>query len=73
MQIGGYCLLTRAEEYNSFEVGIFIRVGGKLGHAVTELLHPPNVLHHYFHSLWGQLLCETKGEKGHDVTDMPQK
>lgn len=63
VQIGGDCLRTRAEEYNSFEVGIFIRVWGKLGHAVTELLHPPNVLHHYFSSLWGQLLCETKKKK----------
>lgn len=36
---------TRAEENNGFEVGVFIRVWRQLQHAVTELLHPPNVLH----------------------------
>lgn len=40
------CLLTRTKENDGFEVGIFIRVWGQLDHAVTELLHPPDVLHY---------------------------
>lgn len=37
---------TRAEENDGFEVGILIRVWRQLGHAVAELLHPPDVFHH---------------------------
>lgn len=51
------CLRTRTKENDGFEVGIFIRVWGQLQHAVTELLHPPNVLHYQFYSLRRKLLC----------------
>lgn len=63
------CLHTRTKENDGFEVGIFIRVRGQLDHAVTELLHPPDVLHYEFYSLRGQFLCrrqknEKRGEFG---------
>lgn len=40
------CPRTGTKENDGFEVGILIRVWGQLQHAVTELLHPPNVLHY---------------------------
>ena len=60
---------TGTKENNGFEVGIFIRVWGKLGHAVTELLHPPYVLHYHFYPLWGQLFCTR--EKNKSLEDLP--
>lgn len=51
---------TGTEENNGFEVGVFIRVWGQFQHAVTELLHPPNVLHNQFDSLRRQFLCKKK-------------
>lgn len=47
---------TWTKKYDGFEVGIFIGVWGQFGHAVTELLHPPYVLHYEFSFIWRQLI-----------------
>lgn len=60
---------TGTEENNGFEVGVFIRVWRQFQHAVTELLHPPNVLHDQFDSFRWQFLCEMQGKTLEEVRD----
>lgn len=48
--------VTWAEEDRGFEVGVLISIGAHTIHAVAELLHSPDVLHHLLYSLRRQFL-----------------
>lgn len=43
--------ITRAEKDGGFEVGVLIGIRVHTIHAVTKLLHSPDVLHHLLYSL----------------------
>lgn len=68
-------LRTGTEEDDGFEVGIFVRVWGQFGHAVAELLHPPDMLHYQLSSFWRQLPCrrQKNNQKSNSSHSVAQK